>query len=147
MYLHCDPTASHYLKIICDSIFGPKLFVNEIIWKQYGAHNDARQGSKHYGRINDTILFFSKSENRTWNQLWLSVKTRPISKKLIGYSTRQRETDLLRRRSPGREAQKKEILLFEFNGHTRAWRYSEETMQGLHDQGRLYYSKTGIPKT
>ena len=73
MYLHCDPTASHYLKIICDGIFGPKFFVNEIVWKRYGAHNDVGQGSQHFGRVHDTILFFSKSETRKWNQLFLPL--------------------------------------------------------------------------
>jgi len=46
IYLHCDPTASHYLKIIMDAIFGPQRFVNEIIWKRSDAHSDARQGAK-----------------------------------------------------------------------------------------------------
>lgn len=44
LYLHCDPTASHYLKLLLDGIFGPTSFVNEIVWKRYGAHNDVVQG-------------------------------------------------------------------------------------------------------
>ena len=52
LYLHCDPTASHYLKLVLNSIFGPARFLNEIIWKRYGAHNDSRT----YGRVHDTIL-------------------------------------------------------------------------------------------
>jgi adenine specific DNA methylase Mod len=145
MYLHCDPTASHYLQIICDSIFGPKLFVNEIIWKRYGAHNDARQGSKHYGRINDTILFFSKSENRTWNQLYMPLDAAYIEET---YRLRDPATGSRFTTTPltGPGGAEKGNPVFEFNGHTRAWRYSKETMQGLHDKGRLYYSKTGYPR-
>lgn len=67
LYLHCDPTASHYLKLVLDAVFGPEKFVNEIIWKRSHAHSDARQGAKHFGRLSDTILFYSKSEGRTWN--------------------------------------------------------------------------------
>jgi adenine specific DNA methylase Mod len=70
LYLHCDPTASHYLKLLLDGVFGPANFVNEIIWKRYGAHNDVGQGSRHFGRVHDTILFYGKSEDRTWRQLY-----------------------------------------------------------------------------
>lgn len=64
LYLHCDPTASHYLKIILDAIFGPENFRSEIIWKRTSAHSSANR----YGPIHDVILFFSKSETFTWNQ-------------------------------------------------------------------------------
>lgn len=64
VYLHCDPTASHYLKVLLDAIFGPVRFVNEIIWKRYGAHND----SSTYGRVHDTLLFYSRTENFVFNK-------------------------------------------------------------------------------
>jgi adenine specific DNA methylase Mod len=70
LYLHCDPTASHYLKVLLDGVFGADRFINEIIWKRYGAHNDIGQGSRHYGRVNDTILFYSKTKTRKWHQLY-----------------------------------------------------------------------------
>jgi adenine specific DNA methylase Mod len=56
IYLHCDPTASHYLKILLDAVFGPENFKNEIIWKRTNAHNDP----KRYGRIHDVLLFYQK---------------------------------------------------------------------------------------
>jgi site-specific DNA-methyltransferase (adenine-specific) len=62
LYLHCDPTASHYLKILLDSIF-QGMFQNEIIWKRTSAHNSA----KRWGPIHDVLLFCSKSEKFTWN--------------------------------------------------------------------------------
>jgi len=65
IYLHCDSTASHYLKVLMDAIFGPQNYRNEIIWKRTSAHNDP----KRYGRNLDTILFYSKAESYTWNQL------------------------------------------------------------------------------
>lgn len=64
LYLHCDPTASHYLKVILDTIFGANNFRNEIIWTRTSSHNSA----KRYGPIHDVILFFSKSESFTWHQ-------------------------------------------------------------------------------
>ena len=62
LYLHCDPTASHYLKVILDTIFGAGNLRAEIIWKRSAAHNNAKQGSKQPGRIHDVIFFYSKSE-------------------------------------------------------------------------------------
>src|SRR5438270_11256146 len=70
LYLHCDPTASHYLKVILDTIFSPRNFRNEIIWRRYGAHNDVGQGSRHFGRVHDTILFYTKSDLPIWNQVF-----------------------------------------------------------------------------
>ena len=64
LYLHCDPTASHYLKIVLDGVFGKEHFVSEIIWKRYGAHND----SKTYGAVHDVILFYTKSSKFTFNK-------------------------------------------------------------------------------
>ncbi len=54
IYLHCDPTASHYLKLLMDGVFGPDCFNNEIIWKRTTAHND----SARYGRVHDRLLFY-----------------------------------------------------------------------------------------
>ena len=65
IYLHCDPTASHYLKLLIDSVFGAENFRNEIIWKRTSAHNSASR----YGPNHDIILFYSKSQTYTWNQV------------------------------------------------------------------------------
>ncbi len=54
IYLHCDPTASHYLKILMDAVFGPQFFKNEIIWKRTSSHT----AGKRWGDIHDTIFFF-----------------------------------------------------------------------------------------
>ena len=63
LYLHCDPTASHYLKIVLDAIFSPTQFRNEIVWQRTSSHNDP----KRYGRIHDTILYYSRADQPTWN--------------------------------------------------------------------------------
>jgi site-specific DNA-methyltransferase (adenine-specific) len=62
LYLHCDPTASHYLKILLDSVFGPSNFLNEIIWKRTHAHGS----SKRFGPVHDVLLFYSKSSDFVW---------------------------------------------------------------------------------
>jgi DNA modification methylase len=62
LYLHCDPTASHYLKTLLDAIFRPHNFLNEIIWKRTHAHGS----SKRYGPIHDVILFYAKSDKFIW---------------------------------------------------------------------------------
>ncbi len=66
LYLHCDPTASHYLKIVLDGVFGKENYLNEIIWKRTSAHSSA----KRYGPIHDTLLFYAKTPVFTWNQIF-----------------------------------------------------------------------------
>ena len=67
LYLHCDPTASHYLKILLDAVFGARNFRNEVIWKRTSSHNDAAQGLSRFGRAHDVILFVTKEMKPTWN--------------------------------------------------------------------------------
>lgn len=144
LYLHCDPTASHYLKLLLDAIFGPERFVNEIVWRRYGSHNDVGQGSRHFGRVHDSILFYTKSERATWEQQFS-----PLDEEYV--RGQYRFTDAGGRRfmtkpltAPGGAAKGNPV--YEWNGHTRAWRYSKEKMQRLHDEGHLHYSKTGYAR-
>jgi DNA modification methylase len=67
LYLHCDPTASHYLKLLLDGVFGAQGFRSEISWKRSSAHNDAKQGRKQYGNIRDVIFYYTKSKTWIWN--------------------------------------------------------------------------------
>ena len=69
IYLHCDPTASHYIKIMMDGIFGHRNFRNELIWKRTFAHG----GASRWGDVHDTILFYTMSENYTWNRVLQSL--------------------------------------------------------------------------
>jgi DNA modification methylase len=71
-YLHCDPTASHYLKIILDSVFclSGGEFQNEIIWKRSSAHSDTKQGMRRYGKIHDVLFWYTKSDSYVWNNIF-----------------------------------------------------------------------------
>ena len=75
IYLHCDSTASHYLKLVMDSLFGKNKFRSEIIWRRKNAHNNV---SKQYGPIHETILFYAKSPRSTFR-----LGTRPYAKKYV----------------------------------------------------------------
>ena len=145
IYLHCDPTASHYLKMLMDAIFGPANFVNEIVWRRYGTHNDAGQGSRHYGRVHDVILYYINGKKAYWDQQYV-----PLSEEYIEKTYRMVEPETGRRfttkplTAPGGAA--KGNPSYEWNGHTRFWRYSEETMKKLDEDNRLHYSKTGYAR-
>ena len=65
IYLHCDPTASHYLKMLMDAVFDRRAFRNEIVWKRTSSHNRA----KRWGPIHDTILFYTMNSDYTWNRV------------------------------------------------------------------------------
>jgi len=141
IYLHCDPTASHYLKMLMDAIFGPMNFVNEIYWKRSSAHSDAKQGSKHFGRVSDTLLFYSKSPARTWNPLYT-----PYDKEYVERDYRRIDADGRRYRidnlqGPGGAA--KGNPRYEVMGVTRYWRYTKEKMEELIHKGRVIQTRPG----
>lgn len=76
LYLHCDPTASHYLKILLDGIFGYRNFQSEIIWKRTGSHG----GSKRWGPVHDTILFYTASDKYIWNRVFQDYEATYLDK-------------------------------------------------------------------
>lgn len=77
LYLHCDPTAGHYLKLVLDAVFGAENFRNEIIWKRTFAHGNVSRG---YGDVTDAIYFYSKTKGFTWNQLYTRMSAAKADK-------------------------------------------------------------------
>lgn len=142
IYLHCDPTASHYLKILMDAVFGPQSFLTEIIWKRSSAHNDAKQGRRQHGRIHDVILFYSKGNDWQWFPQYTSYDPDYVTQfyKHVekGTGRRYRLGDLT---GPGGEA--KGNPSYEVMGVTRHWRYSKEKMGRLIAEGRIVQTKPG----
>ena len=146
LYLHCDPTASHYLKIVLDTIFGPTNFRNEIVWKRSDSHNDAKQGSKRYGRIHDTLLFYTRSSEWTWNTIYTPLPDSTIDKWYRhveeGTGRRYNKADLTAAKAGG-------DTKYEWHGVLpptgRYWAYSRENMEQLERAGRIVYSESGRP--
>ena len=143
IYLHCDPTASHYLKMLMDAVFGPQYFRNEIVWKRSDAHSDAKQGAKHHGRIHDVLLFFSRATDPTFHTLYNPLPDKTVEKWYRnvedGTGRRYNKADVT---GPGGAA--KGNPHYEWKGVTRYWRYKQETMEELERQGRLVYSRSGM---
>jgi len=76
IYLHCDPTASHYIKVMMDGIFGHKNFRNEIVWKRTGSHG----GAKRWGPVHDIVLFYTIGDNYTWNKVYQDYDDKYLNK-------------------------------------------------------------------
>jgi DNA modification methylase len=175
LYLHCDPTASHYLKLVLDGIFGPKSFLNEIVWKRSSAHSDTKQGMRRCGRIHDVILLYAKTENYAWNSQYSAYSDdyaeseyRHVFANGRGY----KETDVTAARPGGDteyewrvkrrigknarwEADLEEEYLrpkskTEYKGVTpytgRYWAYSKENMAKFAREGLLIHRQTGMPR-
>jgi adenine-specific DNA-methyltransferase len=68
LYVHLDTGVSHYARVILDELFGQNAFRNEIVWKRSSAHSDSKQGMSQYGRVTDTIFFYTKGSTWTWDQ-------------------------------------------------------------------------------
>ncbi len=139
IYLHCDPTASHYLKLVMDAVFGPQNYRNEITWKRTSAHSD----SGRYGKARDVLLYYSKDERPTWNQLFQAYEP--------GYEDRYyRYKDADGRRFMSADLGAAGLqgggYDYEWKGVRRVWRCPIETMQRHEQEGSLFYTRHGIPR-
>ncbi len=142
LYIHIGPAVSHYVKIICDEIFGDHNFRGELVWKRSDAHSDAGQGAKHFGRIHEVILQYSKTDNYTFNTQYLPLPTETADRWYRhieeGTSRRYNKADIT---GPGGEA--KGNPRYEIFGVTRYWRYSKERMAQLIDDGLVVQDRPG----
>ena len=141
IYLHCDPTASHYLKVLMDTIFGPTNFQTEITWKRTSSHND----SKRFGQVKDTVLFYCKTNDRTWNPVYVPHSESYVSD-FYRYEDEQgkyRLHEIIRTASMGPRPN----LSYEYKGYTPewGWRMERGKLEALDDEGRLVWSKSGRP--
>ena len=141
LYLHCDPNASHYLKMILDLIFGVSNFRCEITWKRSSAHSDAKQGRKAYGNIADIILYYTKSNSYTFNTQYTPYSQEYISKFYKYTDLDGRQYKLGDMTGPGGAA--KGNPYYEVMGVWRYWRYSQERMNRLIAEGRVIQTKPG----
>jgi DNA modification methylase len=146
LYLHCDSSASHYLKIIMDAIFGTAAFRNEIIWKRSNAKSLM---SRRLATNHDTILLYSVGDNY-WNEdsaflpydpADLSEKTTEKYSQVDGDGRKYQLTSLI---NPN---QNRPNLTYEFLGVTRVWRWTRDRMQAAYDKGEVVQSAPGrVPR-
>lgn len=147
LYLHCDPKASHYLKIILDSIFGPEQFRNEIIWKRTSARSDSRR----WNHIHDTILFYSKSNTFTWNTLFTTYD-KEYTKNFYRYvepgTGRRYASDNLTA-SGTREGSSGDTWRgIDVRAKGLHWKYTTERLDELDSEGRIIWptKQDGVPR-
>lgn len=141
LYLHCDPTAGHYLKILLDAIFGPVNFRNEIIWKRTSAHSSANR----YGPAHDIIYYYTKSNAYIWNRIY-----QPYSDEYLKSKYRYKDSDGriyrldnltaagVRHGSSGMPWRGIDI-----SAKGNHWQYKIETLEELDAAGRIYWPPKG----
>ena len=176
LYLHCDPTAGHYIKLLLDATFGPGNFLNEIAWKRTSAHNDTEQGMRRAGRIHDIIFVYTKTDQYTWNPQWT-----PYTQAYVDQEYRHvtddgkrhyKETDVTARK-PGGDTEyawpvKRQLNSDErwqpdltgeyehpvpgweykdvFPYQGRYWAYARSNLVRFWEEGRLIHRRTGMPR-
>ena len=173
IYLHCDPTAGHYLKMEMDAVFGRDSFRSDISWKRTSAHSDTKQGRRQHGRIHDVLLYYTVGKSWTWNPIYTEYDDDYVQ---TFYRHEEEETGKLYRKDnltaakPGGDTEyewrakrrkagdweadltrewKKPREGWEYKGvppyNGRYWAYSQEKMQEFAKQGRLVYARSGMP--
>ncbi len=141
IYLHCDPTASHYLKLLMDAVFGSGAFQNEIVWQRTSAHNDASK----FGRIADRLLYVSKSERqKTFNPVMgdLSDAQKRRYKYEDDGGVYKAEQLTAPHFSPTRTVEWRGV----HPGNNRQWRFGFEKLERLYGEGRILCRRDGLPR-
>jgi DNA modification methylase len=137
LYLHCDPTASHYLKTLMDAIFSFKDFRHEIIWKCTSAHSNI----KTYGNVHETIFFYTKSDAFTFN-----IQYAAYDQQYIDTYYRHQDPDGRRFMSGDLVGHKGVNPEYEWKGITRPWRYPKHRLEELYAAGKLFLTKNNFPR-
>ena len=143
LYLHCDPTASHYLKLLLDGVFGPLNYRNEIVWKRTFAHGDPKYG---FGDITDVIFFYSKMGKVTFNRVFKTLSTAEMESKYRHKDSDGRRWQSVTLRSPSPRPN----LRYPYtasNGvtyypHPNGWSCNIARMRQYDAEGRLHYPQS-----
>ena len=174
LYLHCDPTASHYLKLLLDGVFGSDCFRSEIVWRRTNAHNDAKQGRRQYGNVHDTIFFYTKGNTWNWNWLYTEYDSKYVDsfyKFTEQDSGRRYQMGDLTAAKPGGDTSYEwrikrprdgawegdvtneyahPINGWEYKGilpyQGRYWAYSKDGMVAMASEGRIAFTENGTPR-
>jgi len=134
LYLHCDPTASHYLKLVLDAVFGAENFQNEITWHRYSRPKGSQFEARRFGRSTDILLFYSKSDAAAFNlgavRVPLSDHELEVRYNLVDSKGRYCSGPILRSTGMGDRPN----LVYEYNGFTpgpAGWRMSRDKLEAL----------------
>ena len=141
LYLHCDPTASHYLKILLDAVFGVRNFSNEIVWKRTTPKGLA---FSRYASNHDIILYYRKSDDAIWNAQYTAYTEEYAQRyNLVDEATgRKFQATSLLNPNPNRPN-----LTYEFGGHTKVWRWTQARMLQAEKDGKIYFPPSGgVPR-
>ncbi len=134
LYLHCDPTASHYLRLILDALFGPEHFLSEIVWRRTTTHSDAKKWSPDA----DRILVYAKSPRFTFHPQFGAHDARYVRE-----NYRHKEPDgRIYRLDNIASPNERPNLMYEWRGHqppAKGWRFARDTMERLDAEGRIWY--------
>ncbi len=139
IYLHCDPTMSHYLKLLMDAVFGKRKFRNEIIWKRNSSHND----SKAFGRVVDSLLFYGPPIRTDSVRVPLSTDYTEKFYRHRDHRGLYRHDNIIRSASMGERPN----LTYEYKGFTPpfGWRMTKDKITALDAENRIAWSASGRP--
>lgn len=142
-YLHCDPTASHYLKLVLDAVFCGQGgdFRNEIIWKRKAGRGETNNEAVRFGVSHDIILFYVKSKDTTLIRQHRANSTAYLESKFTHYDENGRRYRLDNLTSPSYRAN----LIYEYKGYqppAKGWAVSRETMERMDAEGRIHFPKS-----
>ncbi|HTN71864.1 MAG TPA: site-specific DNA-methyltransferase [Methylomirabilota bacterium] len=140
IWVHLDWHVGHYVRVVLDEIFGKDNFRNEVIWKSASGHSDAEL----MGTTHNTIFVYSKGSDVIWNKQY-----EPYTPEYLASHFQKRDAD-------GRRFEDTDLTAaglsggqfpYEWNGHHKIWRCPPSTMKKLHDENKLYYTKTGVARS
>jgi adenine-specific DNA-methyltransferase len=136
IYVHIGQRVVDYVHGLMDDIFGRANCRNIVTWQRMYAHSDPGR----YGAISDYLLYYTKSDSWTWNPQYTGYSDQYLK------MYNQVDKDGRRFKAENTLGPGNRGVLYDWNGHTRYWRYTKENMQALHDAGLLYYTSSGFPK-
>ena len=143
LYLHCDPTASHYLKLVLDAVFGAENFRNEIVWQR---STGKALMTRRFPTNHDTILSYGAGQNATWNldSAFIAYDPDDLPEKTQQkYSHRDANGRVYRLDSLINPNPNRPNLTYEFLGVNRVWRWTRERMQRAYEDGLVIQTKAG----
>jgi DNA modification methylase len=142
IYLHCDPTASHYLKMLMDAVFGPVYFRSELIWKRSASHG----GAVSYNDIHDVILFYSKGDSPTWNPAYAGHDPDYVRTHYTKQDPDGRDYQLVSATGAGQGPARRFGDRWIDPPTGRHWAWTQERVDALMAEGRIVFTSSGMPR-